>query len=375
MVRMRINQHEFSDVNLYRVVLDNLPDMVHSVDSDGKIIYANKAAENLLGYSHDELIGMVIQDLYSPSIRDKVASGFTELKQSGDKRVESLLYTKDKCEVPVEIRSFGVYNDKGEFVHTFSILRDLRQVKQLQSELIHAGRLAAIGEMAAGIVHDINNPVSSIQLTTSLQEMLLKDIEKSITKNDSEALTESTRNIQRALESIKNLCTHLRGFARKTVDEFCPLNLNQIIKDACFLCEFKMKKNKVVLDNQIPDGQYLTKGSANQLEQLFANLIGNACDAMEGLKKRRIVTLNIVPVERNGQAYWRCDVSDTGHGMPENVKNHIFDSFFTTKPKGSGTGLGLSICRGIIENHNGKMDVVSEVDQGTSFFVWLKKTE
>ena len=148
---MRIQEIEIPDADIFKILLDNFPDMIHSIDDDGNIVYTNKSAEALLKYTREELLSMNIRQIYADEILEAVEKGFTELKERGDKTVESLLKTKDGTRIPVEIRSFSIYDDEGRFIRTFSILRDIRKIKELQSSLIHAGRLLSVSSEKAQI--------------------------------------------------------------------------------------------------------------------------------------------------------------------------------------------------------------------------------
>lgn len=156
MSRMRIDNADITNAQIFEILLDNFPDIIHSVDDDGNIVFTNRRAESLLGYTRDELLSMNVRSIYSDEVLKKVDKGFNELKKKGDYSVESVLKAKDGTPIPVEIRSFSIYDDDGNFLRTFSILRDIRPIKELQNSLVHAGRLAAIGEMASGVAHDIH---------------------------------------------------------------------------------------------------------------------------------------------------------------------------------------------------------------------------
>jgi two-component system sensor histidine kinase HydH len=159
---MRIKDKNIRTSDIFEVIIENFPDIIHSLDNEGNIIMTNKKAESLLGYPQEEMLGMNISQIYADEILEDVEKGFESLKKTGEKSVESALKDRYGNLIPVEIRSFSIYDDDGKFIRTFSILRDIRKVKGLQEGLIHAERLAAIGELATGIVHDINNPLTYI---------------------------------------------------------------------------------------------------------------------------------------------------------------------------------------------------------------------
>ena len=369
MTRMRIDSTEISDANIFETLLDNFPDMIHSIDQDGQIVYTNKTAERLLGYTVQELLTMNIRQIYAEEVLKDVEKGFSDLKQKGDKTVESLLKTKKGISIPVEIRSFGIYDDAGRFIRTFSILRDIRNIKELQQGLVHASRLAAIGELAAGVAHDINNPLTVIMLSF---ELIMLDIRKA-TANPGQALENvrtHTANAHKAAQSIQKLSEHLRNFSRGMVEKREIIDLHDVLTDAVFITNNKIMTASVSV-NKLPKArQHFVQGCSNQMEQVFVNLIGNACDAMANASVREL-GVSISPAKRDDIIYWKCDITDTGGGVPEGLREEIFRSFFTTKEKGKGTGLGLSISRGIVLEHKGFIELTSELNKGSTFSVYL----
>lgn len=369
MTKMRINEQEIQTENIFEILLDSFPDMIHSVDREGNIVYANQTASTLLGYSNEELLSMNIRQVYAPEIVPALERGFKDLKKKGDMRVESILRAKDDTRIPVEIRSFSIYDDHGRFLRTFSILRDIRALKELQNSLVHAGRLAAIGETASGVAHDINNPLTVILLSV---DMASRELETGNLQDPAsqQRLKTCTSGIRKAAGSIEKLSTHLRNFSRgmkekhETVDLFDPLT------DALFILSNKIMKNTVQVSSNVVKATHYVHGCPNQLEQVFINLISNACDAMESRQERRL-SISVSTTEINGAAAWKCDVSDTGGGVPEHLREEIFQSFFTTKEKGKGTGLGLSISTSIIKDHGGEIRLQSKEGQGSTFSVIL----
>lgn len=373
MTKMRISEREIRDADIFEILLDNFPDMIHSIDHDGNIVYTNKTAEKLLGYTVEELLRMNIRQIYAPEVLEAVERGFTDLKKKGDKTVESLLQTKSGEKIPVEIRSFGIYDDNGTFIRTFSILRDIRQIKELQQSLVHAGRLAAIGELASGVAHDINNPLTVILLSN---EMILSQLArmKPPPEVNLDGVRRFAENSQKASKAIQKLSEHLRNFSRGMAEQKERIDLHDTVTDALFMTTNKVMKACVTVNNTIAKRTHYVMGSPNQMEQVFVNLIGNACDAMEG-RPERTLTLRISPTVIEAAPAWKCDVSDTGTGIPEEIREEVFRSFFTTKPKGKGTGLGLSICRGIVADHKGVLQLTSETGKGTTFSVCLPQAD
>lgn len=372
MSKMRVHGIEIPNANVFEILLHNFPDMIHSIDDAGNIVYTNKAAETLLGYTHDELLSMNICDLYPEELRAVVEEGFSDLKEKGEKTVpESRLQAKDGTKIPVEIRSFAIYGDDGSFIRTFSILRDIRKMKELQNELVHAGRLAAIGELASGVAHDINNPLMVITMANRMVSKSLDDLGAANGKKLEEVRSQ-TEAMKRASKSIQKLSEHLRDFSRGVAEDYESVDLSKVADDALFLTNNKISKSGVTVNGEIRKGLYFVSGCPNHLEQVLVNLIANACDAMAD-QPRRELKLSIEECRHDGADCWRFDITDTGTGIPEGKAEDIFHSFFTTKEKGKGTGLGLSISRGIIRDHKGDIEVSSTVGEGTAFSVYLPK--
>ena len=373
MSRMRIQDIEIRDADIFEILLDNFPDMIHSIDQEGNIVYTNRTASALLGYSGEELLQMNVREIYAAEVLIALEKGFSDLKEKGDKRVESLLKAKDGTEIPVEIRSFSIYDDEGNFLRTFSILRDIREVKELQNSLVHAGRLAAIGELSSGVAHDINNPLTVILLSN---EMMLKELERDHSDPISmiEKVTGHATDIQRASKSIQKLADHLRTFSRGMAEKYENLDLFDVLADALFITSNKINRSGITFDNSLKKGDLIVNGMSNQLEQVFINMIGNACDAMTDSEKRNL-SIKASSTEWDNVPCWRIEFSDTGKGIPEDLHEDVFHSFFTTKEKGKGTGLGLSISRGIIRDHKGEIYLESKEGKGSSFFILLPKVE
>lgn len=374
MPRMRIDTVEIRDADIFERLLDNFPDMIHSVDDEGNVVYTNRTAETLLGYTRKELVAMNIRQIYADEVLKDLERGFSDLKERGDTTIpESLLKAKDGTTIPVEIRSFSIYDDEGNFLRTFSIMRDLREIKELQQTLIHASRLAAIGELSSGVAHDINNPLTVIMLSN---EMILKELSRADKPGDKPAdrVKSFAQDIQKASHSIRKLADHLRNFSRGMVEKYEPVDIYDSIADSLFITKNKVLSSRVEVINDIKKREHFVSGCANQMEQVFVNLISNACDAMVDMSTRKL-TLSIDHCRRDDTDYWKCDFADTGEGIPDEIRENIFQSFFTTKEKGKGTGLGLSISRAIIKDHKGNVDVTSEAGKGTTFSIYLPQID
>jgi PAS domain S-box-containing protein len=356
---------------MFELLLDGFPDIIQSVDADGTIVYANRRAAQLLGYAPAELLGKHVSEIYAPEVLDKVRHGFAKLKTHGNLTVnESLLIDQAGNRIPVEIRSFAVYDEAGQFLRTFSILRDIRDIKELQNSLIHAGRLAAIGELAACVAHDINNPLSVIKLYLDMLKHELRDI-ANIPPAASDLFADGIASIAKASERIERLANHLREFSRTRENQSELVNLHQTLADALFMVTGKINESNLTVIKELPDAVPYVLGDASQLEQVFMNLLSNACDATKGRSAPELHIRITAVTEGTRRNHWAIQITDNGAGIPPEARDQIFTPFFTTKPKGQGTGLGLSISRHIVRRHRGEIQAVSDPGQGAAFTVFL----
>jgi PAS domain S-box-containing protein len=354
---------------LFGLLMDNFPDMIHSVDKFGNIIFFNRMALELLGYTESELTGMNIRQLYAPEVLAAVEKGFVEIKQSDEKRVESLFLARDGTRIPVEIRTLSIRDSNGTFVQTFSISRDIRKLKEMQDNLLHSGRLAAIGELAAGVAHDINNPLSSVALGVSMLQQVLGNC-KVLPGHVRDQANELFAMISDSTTTLDSVTARLRDFSRGAKESYAPVDLFDPIHSAILVLGNRFAANKIQTLCPFIKAKHWVFGDRNQIEQVFINLFANAYDAMAERDVREL-TVDIVQETRDERPFWRCTVHDTGEGIkPENLER-VFAAFYTTKPSGKGVGLGLSIARSILTEHGGGISVESECGQGATFSVWL----
>jgi len=238
-----------------------------------------------------------------------------------------------------------------------------REKDMMNQQVIETGKLATVGELAAGIAHEINNPVAIMVEEAGWMEDLLED----------EEIKENLEEFQRALKQIntqgkrcKEITHKLLSFARKTDSRIQVVLMNDLIKDAIGLAEQTAKYSKITIHTNLEENIPFIQASQTEIQQVFLNLINNAVDAMDS---KGGGTIDITS-RLDGDAIV-VDFADNGPGIHRNNLARIFDPFFTTKPVGKGTGLGLSICYGIIKKMGGEIYVQSVVDQGTTFSIHI----
>jgi len=244
---------------------------------------------------------------------------------------------------------------------------------QLGEQLIRAGRLAELGEMAAGFAHEINNPLQIIKSEQALCETVLSDLKDRGELRESEDLTELEESINQMavqVDRCAEITQAILKFGRKSEPVFQGMDLREFIPEIIMMVEKKASVHGIAIEENISQDVLPVHGDPSQLQQVLLNLLNNALDAV--LAKHGASGGELVIKARNQEeGKVRIQLMDNGRGIsPENMKR-IFTPFFTTKPVGQGTGLGLSICFGIIESMGGVLDVVSEKGIGTTFTIIL----
>ena len=245
-------------------------------------------------------------------------------------------------------------------------------LKQTQAQLVQSGKLTSIGELAAGVAHELNQPLMVIR---GQAQMLLKN-----QAADSEVF-EDLSIIERNTKRVMRIIDHLRTFSRQSQSDFQPVNVNRIIEESFLLIEEQLRLSGIDVERKYLENLPTVYGDINQLEQVLLNLITNARDAIE--KRRSLekdppdqikdeITVETC-INATDPEWIEIYVKDTGEGVSSEVLNKIFDPFFTTKEVGKGTGLGLSISYGIIKDHKGDIEVIDTGDVGTTFCIRLPK--
>ena len=349
-----------------QALLESASDGILLVNGSGRILLVNAAGERMFGYARGDLVGAELELLLPPRVRgahvEHRTGYFNEprVRPMGMGR-ELWGRRRDGSEFPVEISLSYVESEDG--VVAMAFITDITERKRVEAQLLRqrevlfqSEKLAALGRLAAGVAHEINNPLSIIG--SRIEVMLLDAEDQSLPDSLLEDLRVLHRNTQRA----GRIAYNLRSFARQSPGERTPVSLNAVVDETLLLMEKPLATDgieiAISLDRTLP----AIMGDSNELHQVLLNLLTNAREAMAGRGTLRIET---GWAER--PRHLRVVVTDTGPGIsPEDLPN-IFDPFFTTKP--DGTGLGLSLTYGIIHDHQGTIDVHSEPGRGTTFIL------
>jgi PAS domain S-box-containing protein len=352
----------------YRLLAENVTDVIWkvNVDSPARLNYISPSVTPLLGYTVEEAMNRTMAEVFSAaSFRDAMNVLNEEIAreqkkhndQRRSRRMELELVRKDGSLVAVEVNFAFIRDSKGRPIEILAVARDITERKHMQEQLVLTDRLASVGELAAGIAHELNNPLTGVigfsQLL--LDEEMPEDIKKDVRVVNREA--------RRASQVVKNLLT----FARKHAAVKEKVNVNEIIDKVRELRAYEQNLANITVDARLDPKLPEIMADYFQLQQVFLNIVINAEYFMKEAHDKGKLTITTEKVNRK----IRVSFADDGPGIAKENLGHIFDPFFTTKEVGQGTGLGLSICHGIIAKHGGRVYVESKLGRGATFIVEL----
>jgi PAS domain S-box-containing protein len=339
-------------------ILGSMVSGVLTTDVRGKIITFNQMAERITGKKMVEVVGRSCEEVWGKKGSITMVVENTLQKNKSFVNFESGLVSLTRGMIPVSFSTTLLIDPAGKKMGCLVTIQDLSEVKELEDKVRRADKLAALATMAAGMAHEIKNPLSSMKVLSQL--LPLKFDDQDYRRKLQEIMPREIDRIDRIVES-------LLGFARATTLKFEKANIVEIIEDMAKYYEDQAgaAEIKIIRDyHEIPEIEV----DKSQISQVFSNLILNAIQAMPSGGELKIVVVPGKVVEGILQSV-KIQVSDTGHGIPEDVQKKLFDPFFTTKY--GGTGLGLTITHSIVDGHRGYIDVESEVGKGTTFTVTL----
>jgi len=349
--------------------LDSSPDAIFTMDPTGTLFYGNRAAERITGYQKEELLGRNILDIdLVPPEYLEGAAGVTQRLAAGEPTGPSEIEVirKDGSRVFMEVSTYPM--GQGNRIEIIGIARDITERKRadeerrrMEQQLQLAGRLAAVGELAAGVAHELNNPLSAIQGFAQLLERNV-DLQGSIRQDLETILKEAQR--------ASRITSNLLSFARRYKPEKKPISVNEALEKSLELHTYRMWVNNIELCPELDYELPVTMADFHQLQQVFVNIINNAEQAMTEAHGKGKLTLRSERVDD----MIHISFIDDGPGIQEENLGRIFDPFFTTKEAGKGTGLGLAICYGIIKEHGGRMYAMNNKTGGATLLVELPIT-
>jgi PAS domain S-box-containing protein len=353
-----ITEQQKKELDLLRFseVIHHTVNPIEITDQRGKIIYVNPAFEKVSGYSQEELLGKnpnvlssgkhpaeFWQQIWKTILGGKEWVGQVQNRRKGGE----LFYT--------ELVISPIIDASGNVVGFLGAHRDITEQKMLEEQLVRSQKMETFGTLAAGIAHEVGNPLTSI---SSIVQVIQR------TSNDRFA-HEKLELVKNQINRIAKIIRELVDFSRPSAYEVKDADVNAIIRDATNIVQYGKKVHDIHLSSNLQEPLPTVAVVPDQLVQVFLNILMNAVDACEG-KKGEIG----IASRMNGKNI-EVEISDTGTGIEERNMGKIFDPFFTTKEIGKGTGLGLWVSLGIIKNFGGDIKVQSETGKGSSFKIYL----
>lgn len=367
--RIRFENEQRKTNKFLKNIIISSVDGIIAADMKGNIILFNQGSERMLGYSAYEVLneGIHITQIYIPGQAKEIMKKLRSPDFGPVGKLSSTLVslvTQKGETLPASLSAAIIYDEEGGEMASVGIFTDLRERFRMQQELeethlklLHSEKMASLGKLAAGVAHEINNPLGGILIYAN---MLLEETEREDPRWDD--LKQIVDQTLRCKEIVKELL----DFSRQTKHRWVECDINQALQQTISLLGKQALFQNIQIIKEIDPHLAQVICDPGQINQVFINLMTNAVDAMEGKGNLTVRTYNLPEEEKIGM-----EMADTGCGIPIENLSRIFDPFFTTKDTGKGTGLGLSTVYGIVEEHGGTIEVHSGVGQGTTFVLKL----
>lgn len=361
---LKLLERELRQRNVFfHDLIDSSVDGIIAADMTGKLILFNQGAQSLLGYSEEETLSdFHVTQLYNQGVAYEVIQRMRSSDYGGKGKLrhqELAVINRNGQEIPVSF-SGGIIYDRDQEIATYGIFTDLRAMQKIEEDLeqthqmlMQSEKMAGLGRLAAGVAHEINNPMSGIMLYANMaQEDLQED----------HPIQEDLKTIIREAERCKVIVADLLEFSHQTSYEMELINLNDVVHKTLGVLKNQPFFHNIDVRLNLDDGLRLIFGNAVRLNQVVMNIIVNGVQVMD-----KGGTLTITSMNRANNELAELLISDTGPGIKIENQEKIFDPFFTTKKPGEGTGLGLSVSYAIVKEHKGTIRVVDSSSSGTTF--------
>lgn len=347
--------------NTLRAMFDSIPTSIYIIDTRYRIVAINASRSERAGEKPSFLVGQVCYEALYGRTQPCQGCRVSETFLSGRNTTRTDRQWIDNDQVADwEITTYAILNETDIPVQVIINEQDVTVEKRLETNLIQSEKLAAVGQLAAGVAHEINNPLSAVIANAQL-------LRRDLPQDAADAL-ESVELIETAGLRASQVVRNLLGFARKEQYEFMMIDLNETILNALSLVKHELVTRNVDVATELADNIPMIKASRDHLQSVWINMILNALDSMD----KKEGAISIASTYKNKE--FRVAISDNGSGIPADKVSRIFEPFFTTKAPGRGTGLGLSVCHRIVKQHGGYIQVDSLVGSGTKFTIIIPET-
>ncbi len=359
----------------YRQIVEATTDGIVKLDASERIVFVNGRLAEMLGYEPTQMIGMSVSAFMSDSAKAILVDSLQRPRPEQD-TLDTIFCHRNGGEISVNVAATPLFDGERRHIGTLGVVRDVTERKKLQSQLMVSDRMASVGTLAAGVAHEINNPLAAVIGNLDYMAEILgrtggePSTSANPGKSDAWLLEEIKGPINDAREAaarVRLIVRDLKIFSRSPIDEpKCRVDVQAVMESSLRMAwnEVRHRARLVKLYGVVPN----VEANEGRLGQVFLNLIVNAAQALpEGHAEQNEIRVST----RVHDGRVLIEVSDTGAGIPPEIIGRIFDAFFTTKGVGVGTGLGLAICRRIVADMDGELTVESVVGKGTTFRVAL----
>ncbi|MBI4397363.1 MAG: PAS domain S-box protein [Elusimicrobia bacterium] len=342
-------------------ILSQVKDAVIAIDINGRITYWNTAAEQTYGRKMVEVIGQKLEEVISTCriLPEEGSRDHERLLDTGYWFGEDIHVCKDGQELTVEFKTSVLRDENGRRIGHLAVVRDVTERKRLEDMVLHSEKMAAMGQMAAGVAYQLKTPMTII---LGFVEVVSRKI------NSHDALSTPLEAIKTQALRCAGLIDNLIDFSRKEQPVFQEIDLHEAIASALLLIEPRARGNAIAIHKEFSITPLRVRGYKDMIEQVILNLTLNAVDAMP---RGGVLTIHTRHVTRQDRVYTQIQVSDTGVGIPVDLQKKLFEPFFTTKGKDQGAGLGLWLVKEIIVSQGGRIEVTSQESKGTTLTVFL----
>jgi PAS domain S-box-containing protein len=351
----------------YKSLVESTEDFIFTIDKKGRFRSLNSFTANFFGGTPSQFIKKPLTSLFTEAVSTKLFEVVRAVVEFGKSARHEFMVTTGLYEVWLNANLMPLKDEWGHVVSVLCIARDVTEQKKLENQLINTEKMASMGTIAAGVAHEINNPLGVI---LGFTDLLLEKFDQ--TSQEYQDL----KTIERQSLHCKQVVENLLSFSRqeKETEEYC--DIYDAIHETIGIVSHSLEINDIKVKLQLTPGLPKVKGNTRQLQQVFLNLINNAAASMHGGGR-----LEIESVFDRSKGRVLVTVRDNGHGISEKILENIFDPFFTTKAEGEGTGLGLFVSHGIVTRYEGTLTCETSTEEspqrprGTTFTVALKAQE